>query len=177
MQRSVLFLLVLLRLAAAQTATVVDADGETVVEVQTIDPLQGLPTTIILQTLTGTTTTATSLTTPDPGQEQQGPVGVAPTTTNFGPAPPTTYKYTTTNALGESTVIHDTFTPVPYVATSTVTPSSGTVWDLSDYQSSFGTSVPTSRLSSNALSLAWKPPISIAGSLLLATLGGMFLLA
>ena len=93
--------------------------GETIVAEITIDPNLGLPTTIVLETLTGddltssstattpltpttTSTTATQqiVTTPATTPDQVGPVGAPPTTTGDGP---TVYTYTTTDANGGQT--------------------------------------------------------------------------
>ncbi|KAJ3004457.1 hypothetical protein NUW54_g4805 [Trametes sanguinea] len=97
--RLVAFVAALLALSArsvfAQTITTTDDLGETVIEVITIDPNLGLPTTEILQTLTTTTTPAAQ----DP-DVQQGPVGQPQPTADNGAA--TVYTYTTTDALGMS---------------------------------------------------------------------------
>ncbi|KAJ7045733.1 hypothetical protein C8F04DRAFT_1065976 [Mycena alexandri] len=69
---SSLFLALVLPFAAAQTVTTTDLAGETIIENITLDP-NGLPTTVILQTLAGDAAAAgaatTTITTTDPAGE------------------------------------------------------------------------------------------------------------
>ncbi|EJD07092.1 uncharacterized protein FOMMEDRAFT_165709 [Fomitiporia mediterranea MF3/22] len=160
-------------LVRAQTQTLVDAAGQTIVEVITLDPVQGLPTTQTLQTLQGgaaqqTTTTTQPL--------NQGPVGQPAATT----ALVTTYVYTTTDALGDPTVILDTFTPTS--VTGTVTPSqtfTGTILNYSSWLNIVGTNTVAADTASSAtrlLPLLRNSYACAAGAALLSgTLGGAWL--
>ncbi|KAF7773317.1 hypothetical protein Agabi119p4_5484 [Agaricus bisporus var. burnettii] len=143
-------------LVYAQTQTIVDEAGQSVVVVGTLDPA-GLPVTQTIETLpaggvvdpntntltttedlaAATTTTPTTTPTP-PGQ---GPVDepAATTGTPFGPTP---FTYTT-EIDGVTTAVLDTFSPTD-IATTPFTPTaSGTVWEYSDWLSSFGGSQAT----------------------------------
>ncbi|EGN99039.1 hypothetical protein SERLA73DRAFT_168593 [Serpula lacrymans var. lacrymans S7.3] len=139
----------------AQTATVVDGAGYTVVEVVTIDPALGLPTTEILRTLTGTgaissptssttpllATTPTStaaLTTTTTAAQQQGPVGQpAPTQAQVGG--PTPYTYTTTDADGNTETLLGTFIPTGPESVLPTPTTTGTILDYSSWLGLVGT--------------------------------------
>jgi hypothetical protein len=91
------------------------SEGNTIIQVVTIDPQLGLPTTLPIETIaaglptqpplassitsTPLTTSPSPVTTPTQPDGQQGPVG-APAPIN-GPAGPITYTYTTTDAAGK----------------------------------------------------------------------------
>ncbi|PIL32183.1 hypothetical protein GSI_05428 [Ganoderma sinense ZZ0214-1] len=125
----------------SQTVTTVNPAGQTVVEVITVDPNLGLPTTQTLQTLT---TTATTQTTPPPppttttttqAQGNQGPVG-QPQTAAAGP---TIYTYTTTDANGNTEAVVATFTPSFGPTTGgSITAGPGTILNYSSWRSSVG---------------------------------------
>lgn len=138
----------LLCLVYAQTQTIVDQAGNSVVVVATTDPA-GIPLTQTIETLPAdgeiTTTTNTPATTNTPTTTQTpagpGPVGQPAVTTEtpFGPTP---FTYTTV-VDGVTTAVADAFTPtnpatVPYTPTGT-----GTVWDYSQWLSSYGGSQAT----------------------------------
>ncbi|OBZ72234.1 hypothetical protein A0H81_07446 [Grifola frondosa] len=146
-----------------QTITTTDDVGETVVEVITVDPVLGLPTTEILQTLTSTTSTTT--TTPD---VQGGPVG-QPAVTSAGP---TVYVYTTTDAVGDTIDVTATFTAT--FQTSVFTPqSTGTILQYSQWLSMVGSN--TVAPSQNAALAPWNVDrtwIVIAVGTLTGVLGG-----
>ncbi|KAH9941346.1 hypothetical protein B0H21DRAFT_893420 [Amylocystis lapponica] len=124
-------------LVNAQTETVVNAAGQTVVEVISLNAA-GIPETQILSTvlssssaassstaaLTSSTTPAVTTPTTTP-PAVQGPVG-QPAPTALAPTP-TQYVYTTTNALGQTTAVQDVFTP-SFAPTTTPAPgTSGTI--------------------------------------------------
>ncbi|KAF9452330.1 hypothetical protein P691DRAFT_772325 [Macrolepiota fuliginosa MF-IS2] len=155
----------LVLLSLAQTQTIVDPAGNSVVVVATTDAA-GAPLTQTISTLppagqptatppgtppqapanptTATTTTpaaattATTATTPaaPAAPPAQGPVGQPdPTPGAAGGVTPFTY---TTVVNGVTTAIADNFTPTN-PATTPVTPTgTGTVWDYSQWLSSFG---------------------------------------
>ncbi|KAI8969863.1 hypothetical protein BD414DRAFT_502391 [Trametes punicea] len=152
----------------AQTITTIDALGETVVEVITIDPNLGIPTTETLQTLTATTTT-----TPPP-EVQQGPVGQPQPTLNN--AAPTVYTYTTTNALGETTAVVDTFTPTFETTSTWAPPPAGTILNYSSWRNEVGTNTVAPPISGSsarwAVHSGWT---GIAGSLAVGIAGGAWL--
>ncbi|KAH9848444.1 hypothetical protein C2E23DRAFT_763747 [Lenzites betulinus] len=158
------FLALCARSVSAQTTTVVDALGETVVELITLD-LQGLPSTQTLQTLTTTTTAADG---------QQGPVGQpAATATDAGP---TIYTYTTTDAAGDTVAVVDTFTPT-FAATSPLSSiPAGTVIPYSSWLSLVGTNTVAAEVNSAvprwALQHQW---LGIATSLCAGVAGGAWL--
>ncbi|KAI0325097.1 hypothetical protein GY45DRAFT_1330810 [Cubamyces sp. BRFM 1775] len=116
----------------AQEITTTDELGQTVVELITIDPNLGIPTTETLQTLTTTTTPAAAV--PDP---QQGPVGQPQPT--VGDAGPTVYTYTTTDASGETVAVVDTFTPTFALTSTWVSAPAGTILDYSSWRKEVGT--------------------------------------
>jgi len=119
----------------AQYQTVPDPNGgpNSIVEVVTIDPNSGEPTTVIVSTVVATPT--------DPADQpdaQQGPVGAPPdTATLTGPAA-LIYTYTT---AGE--VITATFAPTYQTPNPTTPLSSGSVWSFSEYTQQFGGAVAT----------------------------------
>ncbi|GJE85673.1 hypothetical protein PsYK624_017520 [Phanerochaete sordida] len=140
----------------SQTITTTDLLGETIVEVITIDPLLGLPTTQTLQTLTdplaatptssttdplalppATSSTTSSITTPlaPATPVPQGPVGAPPATTLAGP---TVYTYTTTDANGATIGVVDTFTPIYAPSTPYTAMSTGTILPYSQWLSMVG---------------------------------------
>ncbi|KAF7361711.1 hypothetical protein MVEN_00514700 [Mycena venus] len=160
---SALFLLIL-PFAAAQTVTTTDAAGETVVENITED-VNGIPTTIILQTLaagaaltqTVTTTdaagdtlievvtgdglgdsvTQTIQTIPAAQVGNQGPVGQPGPTGQ--PGAPTPFTFTTTDANGATQQVVATFTPSFPATVSPVQTFQATVLDYSAYTASYVT--------------------------------------
>ncbi|KAI0749950.1 hypothetical protein C8Q80DRAFT_1218954 [Daedaleopsis nitida] len=153
--------------ARAQTITTTDALGQTVVEEITIDPLQGLPTTNILETLTAPTTA----TTPAQDQGQQGPVGAPPgTTAAVGGATP--YTYTTTDANGDTIAVVATFTPT-FTATGTPQgdPPVGTVLNFSSWKQSVGTNT-VAAINSGLCRLSLDPRWLYVTSMLCAGLTG-----
>ncbi|KAG1726263.1 uncharacterized protein EDB91DRAFT_1254405 [Suillus paluster] len=152
--------------AYAQTETITNAAGNTVVEVVTLNPA-GLPTTQILQTIIGTalttalttntlsTTSTTSTTTTNPilqtiattstTKGQQGPVEQPASTTVLVPGGPTPYTYTTTNAAGSTVAVLATFTPTGPATVLPATTTTGVIVNYSSYIASVGTSAaPTS---------------------------------
>ncbi|KAL4251349.1 hypothetical protein ABKN59_005656 [Abortiporus biennis] len=172
-----IFSLVLYALSIyAQTITTTDAQGNTIVEVVTLGAA-GVPVTQVIQTITptqATTTTPVIITSPTP-DVQQGPVGQPPVTT--GPAAPTVYQYTTTDANGETIAVVDTFTPTfPTTVPKTSFSTTGSVLDLSQYLSIVGT--PTAPASSNAaVTLISNGLMSCAIAILTGMLGGAWLVA
>ncbi|KIJ66803.1 hypothetical protein HYDPIDRAFT_85163 [Hydnomerulius pinastri MD-312] len=159
----------------AQTETVVNAAGATVVEVLT-DNAAGVPVTQILQTIVGSTsslsnplnplTSSTPLTSSNPllasptaatTSVPVGPVGQpAPTPVEAGG--PTPYTYTTTNADGETVALEGIFTPT---GPATVLPNpttTGTVLNYSSWKAMVGTNtVPANAAShiSTPISTGW----------------------
>ncbi|KAF8740942.1 hypothetical protein AX14_006420 [Amanita brunnescens Koide BX004] len=136
--------LALTYLACAQTITTTDPNsGQTVVEVVTVDPIQGTPTTSTISTVaplvtTATTTTTAALTTTTPGNPQ-GPVGQpAPTTATAGAPTPFTF---TTIINGQTIISTAIFTPTNPATTPVVPTISGTVWGLSSYLQQYGPTV------------------------------------
>lgn len=142
--------------AHAQTLTVTNINGATVVEVITLNPL-GLATTQILQTITGPTTNplptntlSTSTTSTTPGgvlqtiattsttQQNQGPVE-QPGSTVLTPGGPTPYTYTTTNAAGATVAVLGTFTPTGPATVLPTPTTTGTILNYSSYVASVGT--------------------------------------
>ncbi|KAL0954705.1 hypothetical protein HGRIS_003654 [Hohenbuehelia grisea] len=128
-----ILLLLAIPFVHAQTFTVTNPAGQTIVQFVTIDPNLGVPTTSILQTLGGTTPTIPA-TPPEP--EHLGPVGQPPTTT----APvggPTPYTYTT-EINGVLTAVTDIFTPTTPATISTSPTATGTIWQYSQWLSVYG---------------------------------------
>ncbi|KAH9999189.1 hypothetical protein BJV74DRAFT_823462 [Russula compacta] len=157
---AITFVFSLLSLVLAQTVTVTNAAGASVVELVTTNAL-GQSITQTLQTLqpgsttsnTATTATSTSAATAatsasttsssttaavtTPTQVQQGPVG-QPATTPESAGGLTPYVYTTTDANGNFVTVSATFTP-SFAATTPYTPTgSGTVLGYSVYLSMVG---------------------------------------
>ncbi|ESK89283.1 hypothetical protein Moror_1221 [Moniliophthora roreri MCA 2997] len=121
----------LVSLVFAQTDTVVDDNGQTVVEVVTTNA-RGVRTTAIISTIAEQTPTQIT--------QNQGPIGAPPRTTAEGtPFLPTPFQYTTT-INGVKTVIQDTFTPTLGFPTtvSTQIPATGTILDYSEWRNQFG---------------------------------------
>ncbi|KAI1786760.1 hypothetical protein LXA43DRAFT_1032386 [Ganoderma leucocontextum] len=115
----------------SQTVTTINPAGQTVVEVITVDPILGVPTTQTLQTLTAIATTQTTT----PQQGNQGPVG-QPQTAAGGP---TIYTYTTTDANGQTEAVVATFTASFGPTTGgSITASPGTILNYSTWRSSVG---------------------------------------
>ncbi|KAL5486279.1 hypothetical protein ACEPAI_7325 [Sanghuangporus weigelae] len=189
MKYSVSLLLVCLSAAlvrvGAQTQTLVDAFGETVIVAVTLNPL-GIATTQTLQTLdaedetetdtsTSTTSTSTSTTTT---QLNQGPVGQPPATTQAGV---TAYEYTTTDAAGNTQVLQDVYTPTSHVTTASALTFAGTIVDYSSWVGLVGTNTVATGL--DAVSSAHQPLRLLqqkqfwAGAMAVAagTLGGAWL--
>ncbi|KAK2463490.1 hypothetical protein APHAL10511_004576 [Amanita phalloides] len=115
--------------------------GQTIVEDITIDPVQGLPTTITISTLaapvtTTTATTTTPTTTTTTPNNPQGPVG-QPAPTTATPGAPTPFTFTTI-INGQTVVSIATFTPTNPVTTPVAPTVSGTRWDLSSYLQQYG---------------------------------------
>ncbi|EMD33302.1 hypothetical protein CERSUDRAFT_117925 [Gelatoporia subvermispora B] len=174
-----------------QTITTTDDLGETVVEVITTDPVLLIPTTEILETITGPSTTALSTpalstpavstpaaaavpTTPAAQQVQQGPVGAPPPT----PAvqEPTVYTYTTTDGNGDTVALTAIFTPTSPAALTHST-TAGTILQYSQWLSLIGTN--TVPATTNAAAPA---PLSLehrwfgmAAGTLVGVLGGAWL--
>ncbi|KAF5392220.1 hypothetical protein D9757_001425 [Collybiopsis confluens] len=128
------------RLVRGQTATVVDVDGDTIVEVVTTDR-QGLPVTSTIQTILASTTSTTStISTPTRTTTQQqggGVVGQPPPTTDGDPHGPTPYTYTT--VIGTvTTAIQAIFTPSFTTPIATPAPATGTILDYSSWLAQFG---------------------------------------
>ncbi|KAJ3744170.1 hypothetical protein DFH05DRAFT_1525181 [Lentinula detonsa] len=140
------FLTFLLAFVCAQTETVPDLDGNTVVEVITTNRL-GVITTSTISTIavdaettstTGTTsTTATKAATTQP--QGGGVVGVPGTTNTVDPNGPTPYTYTTV-VDGITTALEATFIPTFTTAPGTPAPATGTILDYSQWLSEFGSS-------------------------------------
>ncbi|KAG1804879.1 uncharacterized protein HD556DRAFT_1326876 [Suillus plorans] len=150
--------------AHAQTLTVTNIGGATVVEVVTTNPVNGLATTQTVQTVTTNSLTTNTLSTTTTGPLQtiattsttqnQGPVE-QPGTTVLTPGGPTPYTYTTTNAAGSTVAVLATFTPSG-PATVLPTPSTtGTILNYSSYVASVGTgAAATSGATRRAFSLS-----------------------
>ncbi|KIY64046.1 hypothetical protein CYLTODRAFT_493443 [Cylindrobasidium torrendii FP15055 ss-10] len=124
----------------AQTVTVEDENGMTVVEVLTTDA-DGDPSTRTLRTLTDTTTTTdtdtatttatrttTTSTTPVGGPQ------ATPDATTGTPHTPIEYQYTTT-VDGEVTVLNSVFTPTFAETTPVTAPATGTILSWEEYTS------------------------------------------
>ncbi|KAG1821559.1 uncharacterized protein BJ212DRAFT_1545914 [Suillus subaureus] len=158
--------------AHAQTLTVTNIAGATVVEVVTVNPNNGLATTQTLwvksQTVTGVTTnplstnTLSTATTTGPLQtiatttttQNQGPVE-QPGSTVLVPGGPTPYTYTTTNAAGSTVAVIATFTPTGPATVLPTPTTTGTIINYSSYLASAGTSaVGTSGATRQAFSLS-----------------------
>ncbi|KAF9267678.1 hypothetical protein L218DRAFT_1073786 [Marasmius fiardii PR-910] len=126
----------LFSVVSAQTRTVTNANGQTVVIAVTT--IQGVPTTQTLQTLT------------TQQEQQQGPVGQPPATTGT-PFLPTPFQYTTT-LNGVRTVIQDTFTPTLGFPSTTIqpqVPSTGIIYDYSSWLAQYS--------ATNAASVVYRP--------------------
>ncbi|KAF7424304.1 hypothetical protein PC9H_009611 [Pleurotus ostreatus] len=144
-----LVLLALVHYVTAQTATVVNPAGQTVVQVITLG-VDGLPSTSILQTLVGaadpdttspSTPTTTAATTTTTLPLQQGPVG-QPAPTLGTPGGPTPFTYTTTIG-GETIVTTDVFTPTTPATTPHTPTAQGTIWDYSQWLSQYAAAQST----------------------------------
>ncbi|TCD65558.1 hypothetical protein EIP91_002522 [Steccherinum ochraceum] len=164
----------LLLSALAQTLTTTDALGNTIIENVTLNPA-GIPTTQTLSTVTAALAApaaATTATTTTP-EGQQGPVGQPPVTS--GPAPPTVYQYTTTDANGNTVAIQDTFTPTFGPTQPPSAPASGTILSFSQWLSQIGTNTPQALNDASPrwhLSSGW---LAITSGLVSCFLGGVYL--
>ncbi|PFH53205.1 hypothetical protein AMATHDRAFT_45813 [Amanita thiersii Skay4041] len=135
-------------LAYSQTITTTDdTSGLTLVEVVTIDPALGVPTTLVVSTLgaqgtTGTTTrTTTTPATPTTTiPDIQGPVG-QPAPTTATPGGPTPFTYTTIVG-GETMVVTDIFTPTNPATVHVIPSGTGTIWALSSWMDQYGPTNP-----------------------------------
>ncbi|KAF8134854.1 hypothetical protein EV363DRAFT_1321845 [Boletus edulis] len=149
---SLVVVLLLSLFADAQTETVVNNIGATVVEFVTTNAV-GIPTTRVLATLVGTSTsqTSSSSTTAALGTSlsqattlavttatQVGPVG-QPGTTPVAPGGPTPYQYTTTDANGNQVVLQGVFTPTGPQTVLPAATTTGTVLPYSQWLSMIGT--------------------------------------
>ncbi|THH08916.1 hypothetical protein EW145_g2380 [Phellinidium pouzarii] len=184
-----IFVFLCAALVRAQTQTVTDAFGDTVVEAITLNPA-GLATTQTLETLTlaaattAPTTTTTPVTTTTPATTtaptrtttpNQGPVGQPPATTGTGQ---TIFTYTTTDVDGDTTLVVATFTPT--FNTVTVLPTqtfTGTVLGFSSWLSLVGTNTVASDLNASSAHVG---PVAgkvwgIGAALLVSALGGAWL--
>ncbi|KAG9315133.1 hypothetical protein JVU11DRAFT_4256 [Chiua virens] len=152
--------------AHAQTETAVNAAGATVVEVLSVNPLNGLATTVILQTITGATTSKTALTTASTTSNllqttalatttvPQGPVG-QPASEPATPGGPTPYEYTTTDANGNTVVQQGVFTPTTPGTVLPVPTTTGSVLGYSQWLSMVGTyTVPANAAHRTSISVA-----------------------
>ncbi|KAI0353794.1 hypothetical protein OH77DRAFT_1552368 [Trametes cingulata] len=153
----------------AQTITTTDDLGQTVVEFITVDPLQGLPVTQTLYTLTTSTTPAA-----DVPAGQQGPVGAPPATTaNAGP---TVYTYTTTDAGGATIQVVDTFTPTFMTTSTWLSAPPGTILDYSSWRSMVGTNTVAPAISAASARWSLQPRWAVIATTLCAGMvGGMAL--
>ncbi|KAF9223597.1 hypothetical protein BS17DRAFT_817236 [Gyrodon lividus] len=140
----------------AQTETVVNNAGATVVEVVTVNPV-GVPTTQILQTIIGSSlsnplnslTSSTPLTTSNPLLQTTVPIATSTTPGQVGPVGqpasqppaggPTPYTYTTTNANGETVAVEGIFTPTGPATVLPPATTTGTILNYSQWQSMVGT--------------------------------------
>ncbi|KAG7089644.1 hypothetical protein E1B28_011306 [Marasmius oreades] len=144
----------------AQTRTVTNANGQTVIIA--VSTNQGALTTQTMQTIVI--------------QQQQGPVGQPPATTGT-PHLPIPYQYTTV-VNGVKTVIQDTFTPTLGFPSTTIkpqVPSTGIIMDYSSWLSQYG--------ATNAASVTCRRPsdglsvfLMLAGSLLVCWISGLVVL-
>ncbi|KAI6025815.1 hypothetical protein F5J12DRAFT_810535 [Pisolithus orientalis] len=132
--------------ASAQTQTVPDAAGATVVEVLTTDA-RGAAATSILSTLSPSTTTnsllnqltqttATATTSTPAGG---GGVVEQPASEALTPGGPTPYTYTTTNALGETVTMEGIFTPTGPATVLPTPTTTGTILNYSSWLAMVGT--------------------------------------
>jgi len=158
-------------LARAQTTTITDAAGNTIIEVITIDPVQEIPVTSTIETIPAAAAQTTTTTTPL--DQQQGPVA-QPAATEAGQ---TTFRYTTTDAAGDTIVVTDTFTPsfAPTAGTTPIPTFVGTILSVNQWLSMVGTNtVPVA----NAAIERWKFPrtlLSIGSAMLAGAVGGVWI--
>ncbi|KAF8340686.1 uncharacterized protein EI90DRAFT_3036487 [Cantharellus anzutake] len=82
-------------------------------------------------------TTTTSLASTTTTSEPQGPIGYTTSIDTNGPAPPTTYVYTTTDQNGVKTLVTTVFTPTYEPTSANPSVSSGSIYAYSDYTSRF----------------------------------------
>ncbi|TFK66293.1 hypothetical protein BDN72DRAFT_844508 [Pluteus cervinus] len=125
---------VLFQRVLAQTATITNAAGLTVVQVVTTDPIAHSPITTTILTLSASSTSAAPI--PDDPGVQQGPVG-QPAPTPDDPGGPTPYTYTTV-INGVTTRVADIFTPTNPATTPPSVPAIGTVMDYSSWLAVYG---------------------------------------
>ncbi|KAF9000739.1 hypothetical protein BDQ17DRAFT_1543139 [Cyathus striatus] len=153
---------------AQTTITAVDAQGETVIGVVTVDPNAGVTMTTIISTVAATTSSATTTTTPI---DQQGPVG-QPAPTTGTPGAPTPYVYTTL-VNGVLTEVTDTFTPTD-ISTTPVQPTvTGTILDYNSWLSIYGqqTGGATSGARPTISSLPWTWAAVVGGLIFSVSMG------
>ncbi|KAI6042460.1 hypothetical protein EDC04DRAFT_2658225 [Pisolithus marmoratus] len=131
--------------SAAQILTVPNAAGVTVVEVLTTD-VRGAITTAILSTLLPSTTnsllnqlTQTTASTSSTTAGGGGGVVEQPASQALTPGGPTPYTYTTTNALGETTVVEGIFTPTGPATVLPTPTTTGTILNYSSWLAMVGT--------------------------------------
>jgi len=126
--------------ANAQTTTIVDSNGNTVVAVVGT-AANGSPATQILSTIATATAPPTTAEVP----VHQGPDLVPPRTTDTGTDPISySFTFTTVDGEGRTTRIVQPFSPVYETVTPPFHPTiSGSVWSWDDYASSYGTSIAT----------------------------------
>ncbi|KAJ3476138.1 hypothetical protein NLI96_g11370 [Meripilus lineatus] len=149
----------------SQTITTTNAQGATIVQVISTDPVALTPVTSIVQTLAATPTSPPSVVTASIGgpDVQQGPVGQpAPT---LQQAPSTVYTYTTTDANGNTVAIVDTYTPSFPSSRPPVRITSGSILPYSEWLSLVGTN--TVLPAHSAAMVRW----SLENNLLLMSLG------
>ncbi|THV02802.1 hypothetical protein K435DRAFT_748651 [Dendrothele bispora CBS 962.96] len=171
--RSLIFPLfaVFISLVYAQEATIVDANGDSVVVDVTTNVL-GLPTTQTLETLPATTAQATQTTTSTTPDVNAGPVG-QPAATSGVPHGPTPYTYTTIVA-GETQRVVATFSPTfPETVLSTA-PATGTVLDYSEWLSMYGTTNTVSSATKVVL-LSRGVFASLVSSVIICVVGGAWI--
>ncbi|KAG6369398.1 hypothetical protein JVT61DRAFT_6444 [Boletus reticuloceps] len=151
---SLVVVLLLSLFADAQTETVVNNIGATVVEFITTNAV-GIPATRVLATLGGSSTSQTLSSSTTAALEtsnslsqastvapttatQVGPVG-QPGTTPVAPGGPTPYQYTTTDANGNQVVLQGVFTPTGPQSVLPAATTTGTVLPYSQWLSMIGT--------------------------------------
>jgi len=135
--------------ANAQTLTVTNNLGATVVEFITENGA-GIATTQILQTIVGAaSTSSTPLTASNPLLQTAVPTTTSTTPIQIGPVGqpasqpaaggPTPYTYTTTDANGKTVALVGTFTPTGPATVLPIPTTTGTVLNYSQWQSMVGT--------------------------------------
>ncbi|KAG6890755.1 hypothetical protein C0992_012727 [Termitomyces sp. T32_za158] len=171
-------LAVLAIVSHAQTTTVQDISGNTIIEVITVNP-PDLTVTSTIETLAAAPTTPTDVVTTIPtttstttaaDQGEQGPVG-QPAATIFTPGGPTPFTFTTV-INGVTSVVQDIFTPTNPVPQQPAVSETGTIWDYSSWLAIYGP--PTTTGSAGANGVACGPLTSaFASTLVLGFAVGM----